>query len=310
MDKYTILGKLGEGKFGIVYQGINKKSRENVAIKIETMNSASYKIIKHEATILNYLYSRKCRNIPPIYWYGKYKESASLVMPYYELSLDKYIKNGYTSVQSVKTIMAASIQILEQLHKNYVVHRDIKMANFMIQNNELILIDFGMATFYVDENKNHILSRADSEKMPKTDILGTVPYISVRIHEGEEYSRRDDMISLAYMFLFMVFGGIFWNRSRETFMNQLPHTHVNNAYNQYVKLEKSIERILEKIDSVENVDHELKWCCRSFIEYVYRLGFYEKPSYHVEWLLESRESVDSDHSEHSDQENNELLKTI
>lgn len=302
MDKYTIVEKIGEGKFGVVYLGINKKSKEKVAIKIETMNSLSYKIIKHEATILNYLYSHKCRNIPPIYWYGKYKSEMSLVMPHYELSLDKYIKNGYTSVNSVKTIMAASIQILEQLHKNYVVHRDIKMGNFMIKNEELILIDFGMATFYVDENKNHILSRADSLKTPKTDILGTVPYISIRIHEGEEYSRRDDMISLAYMFLFIVFGGgVFWNKSREIFLQQLPQTHVDNYYNQYVKSEKSIDKILEKIDQIDGVDMQLKWCCRAFIEYVYRLGFYEKPSYSVEWLLESREVLDgeSDSDENS-----------
>jgi serine/threonine protein kinase len=297
MDKYTVLEKIGEGKFGIVYQGINKKTREKVAIKMETMNSVSYKIIKHEATIVNYLYSHKCRNIPPIYWYGKYTGGSTLVMPYYELPLDKYIKTGNRSTHSIKTIMAASIQILEQLHKNYVVHRDIKMANFMIQNNELVLIDFGMATFYVDENKNHILSRADSEKTPKTDILGTVPYISIRIHEGEEYSRRDDMISLAYMFLFMVFGRIFWNRARDSFLNELPQTHIDNAYNKYVKEEKNIENILAKIEQArESVDEDLVWCCKSYIDYVYRIGFYEKPSYNVEWLLDPESDADNEES--------------
>jgi len=294
MDKYHILEKLGEGKFGVVYLGKNKKTRENVAIKIETMNSASYKIIKHEATILNYLYSHKCKNIPPIYWYGKYQGSMSLVMPYYEISLEKYIKNGATSSHSIKTIMAASIQILEQLHKNLVVHRDIKMANFMIQKTELVLIDFGMATFYVDGDKNHIFSRVELGKPLKTDILGTLPYISIHIHKGEEYTRRDDMISLAYMFLFMVYGGqVFWKQSRETFVNNLPQTHIDNHYNQYVLREKSLENIMEKIERMSGqVDEELEWCCKSFIDYVYRIGFNEKPSYAVEWLLETQEDTE------------------
>jgi serine/threonine protein kinase len=168
------------------------------------------------------------------------------------------------------------------------------MANFMIRDSELVLIDFGMATFYVDGEKQPILSRKDSGNPPKTDILGTLPYISIHIHQGEEYTRRDDMISLGYMFLFMVFGnGIFWNKQRESFLHNLPQTNTANLYNQYVLQEKSLENILEKIEKIgDAVEEELSWCCKSYLQYAYRLEFYEKPSYHVEWLLQETESIE------------------
>ena len=67
--KYSISDEiLGQGNFGIVLKGQNKKSGINVAIKMGRHNS-NINIIKHETTILNYLYANGCRNIPIVYWY-------------------------------------------------------------------------------------------------------------------------------------------------------------------------------------------------------------------------------------------------
>ena len=75
----------------------------------------------------------------------------------------------------------------------------------MMKNGELFLIDFGLATFYVDENFKHIECKRDCEY-----IIGTPKYISYNIHDGWEPSRRDDLISLGYLYLEIHMGSLPW----------------------------------------------------------------------------------------------------
>ena len=97
--------------------------------------------------------------------------------------------------------MLKCINIIQSIHRSYVVHRDIKTANFMIKNGDIYLIDFGLATFYLDENIKHI----EDDKI--CDIVGTLKYASIHVHQGHRFSRRDDIISLIYMYDYLANGG-------------------------------------------------------------------------------------------------------
>jgi len=233
-NKYIITDKLGKGKFGEVYKGHDIHTTELVAIKLEhhTIQKPNpyskyankrndLQILKHETQILNYLHNRRCRNIPHIYWFGNQNDIPALVMPYYEYSLfDLFTQTAHNHTKysffaqiqkthdwTPNTIMRRIIRILENIHASGVVHRDIKPHNFMVKNRELILIDFGMATFYVDTNNRHI----PEPEMVKEHLLGTQKYISINIHYGKEYTRRDDLISAGYLYLFLC-NWLFWDR--------------------------------------------------------------------------------------------------
>ena len=93
--------------------------------------------------------------------------------------------------------MLKMLSIIEEIHNLFVVHRDIKPQHFMIKNNNLYLIDFGISTFYVDENQK-LKPNNKTENM-----IGSPNYTSYYIHEGNTYSRRDDMISLGYTYIFL-----------------------------------------------------------------------------------------------------------
>lgn len=253
--KYELIGVLGKGKFGAVYQGKNIKTGEFVAVKLEKNDQPH--VLKHETTILNYLYSKSCRNIPPVHMYGIVDSYVYLVMPLYTQSFDTFIQSGNV----VSVFMSSAIQILGNIHRHGVVHRDIKPDNWMISYNELILIDFGLATFYINDQGKHVpFSR-------KTHIIGTPKYVSVRVHEGSEYSRRDDLISLAYIGIMTVLGADLWGVS-----NLATSLDVSSPGNIYLRQAKHIDTLLPRIT---HISPELA----KYLEYVYSLDFDESPDY-------------------------------
>jgi serine/threonine protein kinase len=279
IQHYTFLEKIGSGRFGTVYRGSNDKTGELVAIKLERVHAGNgLNILKHETTILNYLYTNACRNIPYIYWYGRYADCPALVMPYYDCSLfGIFTKSGPPTPHSFSThrILYSIIQIIQTIHHSGVVHRDLKPHNFMLRNSELFLIDFGMATFYLDENRQHI-----AETPAKTHLLGTLKYISYNIHCGSPYTRRDDLISIGYIYLF-IHGILYWDRmlfSEET-DSTFPETHILYSKNQCMKAAKKLDRIMAFFE-----EHRLEEpAIAEYTRYVYGLGFAETPNY--EYLL-------------------------
>ena len=83
VNKYIITNKVSEGQFGKIYKGKHKRTNEDIAIKFEVCDN-EIKLLKHETTILNYLFQKGSRNTPHVYWYGIYKKYYGLIMPYYD----------------------------------------------------------------------------------------------------------------------------------------------------------------------------------------------------------------------------------
>lgn len=275
-NKYIIVSKIGEGKFGQVFKGNYNKTGEIVAIKIEEKSQDTLKMLKHETTILNYLYGNGCRHIPFVYWFGQYNQNPTLIMSYYDCSLHDYIKNTPNiTIHIIEQFVASMINILENIHSQYVIHRDIKPQNFMIKDQELYLIDFGLATIYVDNNKNHILAKND-----KRSILGTPKFVSYNVHAGLDPSRRDDLISVGYIYMYLMMGNLPWSNILETpnriFIDIVQENDIFHWKNQERKQLKSWTNIEYLCKNTDN-DNYLKLF--NYMEYVYHLEFQKCPNY-------------------------------
>lgn len=298
---YEYREKIGQGAFGMIYKGRNIKTNEQVVVKMEPFvaSEIGFSTLKHESNILNILYSKHCRNIPPTYWYGTISDPPRrvLVMPFYEESLayeTSFVIPSGSSANSLSkdtptpipdrmfNIMRSSISILAHIHDKYVIHRDIKPANFMIHHDELILIDFGLATFYVDSEEHHILPVTESTK--KEHIIGTPKYASWNIHCGEEYSRRDDLMSIVYIGLFLLYGSNLWTMTGQKDQDHSPTlSHRDrpgiaqdpallvHPRNQWFKMQKTRENVLNMSSHCKSL--------QLFAAYIYGLSFQERPSY-------------------------------
>lgn len=246
-NKYRILDKIGNGQFGNVYKAVHKKTNTYVAIKFENLDSGT-KLLQHETTILNYLRSEGLRQVPTVLWYGLYGENLCLVMTLFEFSLFQYIQSRTLTLEKIYNIIRNCLSILESVHKKGVIHRDIKPENIMIKDGALFLIDFGFSTFYINDKREHI-----RDDRIHYEITGTPRWTSYYLHNGLTPSRRDDVISLSYIFLFMIYGTLPWIS--------------DTAYRE----KKSIENILSSIDD-QTIQHFMK-CC-------YELAFDEEPNYY------------------------------
>lgn len=268
-NKYKIDEIISNGSFGYVFKGISIGSNEPVAIKIE--NSENQKSLKHETKILNYLYSNKVRKIPSIYWYGEYHESPCLIITYYDYSLASYVKKPKKSTDKNMShkIVATILDILSNIHKNFILHRDLKPENFMIKNNEIYLIDFGLATFYIDSDCKHIPNE------PIETIIGSPRWISIHILEGNKYSRRDDLISLGYIYAYLLLEKTPWEPEIESQMttdiikNKL---NINNSINNWRRENRSIDMFKKWLEGVPVIIYD-------YLKTVYDYSYADIPKY-------------------------------
>ena len=215
-DRYKLIKRIGSGAFGLIFSARNVNTDENVAVKLEP--TAKPDTLTHEAAILQHL--SNIPGIPTLRYYGIPDHNRYMVIDLYDKTLQT-VSYDYKKAVPVTLVRAYALQIMQILsavHEKGFVHRDIKPENFMIKTGDaatLYLIDFGLARTYIDsETKMHRKNKvrtADADG--KISVTGTSRYISANVHDGNEPSRRDDLISAMYVVSYLLKGSLPWKTS-------------------------------------------------------------------------------------------------
>ena len=236
--KYEIKENIGEGTFGRVFLGKHLKSSERVAIKIQYKDMVP--ILKYEAKIYKHL--RDISGIPQFRNFGTELGYQYLIMEYLDLSLDKY---NFSEKEIIELIPKA-INIIEKVHERGIIHRDIKPENFLFKKREgnLYLIDFGLSKLYVNKNNEHMEERKDRK------LIGTAQFSSLNVHNGIEASRRDDLESLCYTFVFLFGKFLPWknvvpNADAGLKCNNYEEININLPYESIMLLEKDRAKLIK-----------------------------------------------------------------
>ena len=203
VDKYEVLSELGEGAFSKVLLGRDIRSKKEVVIKTENIQS-EIGLLKHEASI--YMRLRNVNGMLLLKWYGVVDDLRCLVLPYSGVSLYNFEQPPSYSV--ALNYFRQIIEIIGEIHKMGYLHRDIKPANILVnEDGECKIIDFGLSTSYLGTYGDHKPERRDQH------IIGSPSYISLNVHNGINPSRRDDLESVCYVFLYLLKGFLPWQTS-------------------------------------------------------------------------------------------------
>lgn len=187
-NKYKIIKEIGSGNYGNIYLGEHIYFKKQVAIKI--VIGKNNILLKNEAKIYKLL--QNTIGVPNMLMYGVENNINFLILERLDNVLERINKNQFTDI-AIKII-----EIIESIHNKGVIHRDIKPDNFMFKNNKLFLIDYGLATTFYNFEKKHI------NKKVTNNIIGSLNYISLNVHEKIMPSRRDDLESIVYIFIYLL----------------------------------------------------------------------------------------------------------
>lgn len=200
--------KIGEGSFGVIYEGLNVLDNKAVAIKFESKKSDAPQLRDEYKT---YKLLSGCIGVPNVYFFGQEGMYNCLVIDLLGPSLEDVFDlcGRRFSLKTVAMLAKQMVTRIQTVHERSLIYRDIKPDNFLVgrkdKANIIHVVDFGMAKFYRDpKTKQHIPYKE------RKSLSGTARYMSINTHLGREQSRRDDLEALGNVFMYFLRGSLPW----------------------------------------------------------------------------------------------------
>ncbi len=238
---YELKQLLGEGGMGKVYQAIDLRAKQVVAIKVlhaELLNDGeNRRRLANEGQLLRDFHHP---NIIKVFEVGESQEQGYLVMEYLSGGTLKAYLNIHHPLALGK-IQQFALQIcdgLSEIHRRGIVHRDLKTMNLMLDEKEQVkIMDFGLS-------KSPLVSM----KTTLGTIIGTLGYVAPEQITGTGIDARTDIFS---------FGVVLY----ELCTNQLPFAGENEMAVIHAIFNRTPTPICDlRPDLPKAIEHIVKQC--------------------------------------------------
>ena len=245
-DKYEVKQKIGNGKFGLVKFGINKETKQQVAIKImakKNMDKSDLELAKVEIDILKI---GQHPNIIKLYDIYENENYIYIIMEYCSggdlLSYFEHYEYELKETKVCEIIHKLSMAIY-YLHSYGIVHRDLKPENILMTDltpeADIRLLDFGLSKIVGNEEKC-------------TEPYGTLSFVAPEVLQGKPYDKSVDLWSIGIITFLLLCGYLPFDDkhsereiARQTIQDPVPFE--SKIWNKYSSEAKNfVERLLQK----------------------------------------------------------------
>lgn len=187
--------------------------------------------------------------MPQCHWHGQHEGFDCIVIDLLGPNLNQLRETTKTfSLEVVADFGCQMVTILEHIHKRGLVYRDVKPDNFLFNASchlpepemvevaddhgmphikyihptceelfrkwspngttpKLYIVDFGLTTWWRNPQTDKPYPETKRNIKNKT---GTARYASLNVHRGKSHARRDDIESMGYLLLDLIFGTLPW----------------------------------------------------------------------------------------------------
>jgi serine/threonine protein kinase, bacterial len=237
--RYKIIQFIAKGSYGIVYRAIDLISDQMVVVKQfrKRKRNARKGLLEREARMLKALDHPA---IPKCLDLFEEDEKSFLVMEFFEgQNLEElifYHDKKYNERDSFQIVLDV-LKIMQYFHGKGIIHRDLRLPNILIRNNQVLIIDFGLAVFCDDKDP--------------------IPYESMPLEKRlyREISFASDFYALGHFLLFLLYSDYqassFKNRSWEEEL--VLGKDSKRIIRKLLKLDTCYEHVSEIIMDVEKV---------------------------------------------------------
>jgi len=200
IGRYRVLGELGRGAMGIVYEAADDLLGRAVAIKTINMSADLAERADHEARFLQEAKAAgglSHPNVVTVYDVGRESDLLYMAMELLDgQELRDILALGELPLATAVDIAAQIADGLAFAHERGVVHRDIKPSNVMVLPGGAVkIMDFGIARIRTSDVKTQTGMR-----------LGSPRYMAPEQLLGQTVDRRVDIFALGVVLYEMLAG--------------------------------------------------------------------------------------------------------
>ncbi|KAH8550934.1 kinase-like domain-containing protein, partial [Umbelopsis sp. PMI_123] len=278
-EQWLVLGRIGEGSFGEVFEARDIDTNRSYAIKREP-KSMRHPQLKHESIMYDALVGGP--GIPACHWYGEHDDFNCIVIDLLGPSL-KLLRQAVSDIT-----LDIALNIACQLVNNFLFPASFRLPDpecfeaqtdngFMVyeaarpsckalfeeqdpSSLKIFAIDFGLASWWRNPSTNKPYPEGKRRIRNKT---GTARYASLNVHRGREHARRDDIESIGYLLIDLALGSLPWTGIQ--------------ARNSRLGWDKMREA--KEMTMLEDLCSGLPVAFLKYIEYARELKFDDQPDY-------------------------------